>query len=94
MSDSTSPILTADGTPLKAKLAQTTRRLRIKALLLTLPLVIFIIITFVLPIGQMLYRSVHNPTGIMVTPNFAEAIQEWDGEVYQTIDSLKSLLKI
>ena len=28
----------------------------------------------------MLYRSVHNPTGINVTPNFAEAIQEWDGE--------------
>jgi len=80
MSDSTSPILTADGTPLKTKLAQTTRRLRFKALLLTLPLVVFIIITFVLPIGQMLYRSVHNPTGINVTPNFAEAIQEWDGQ--------------
>jgi len=80
MSDSTSPILTADGTPLKTKLAKTTRRLRFKALLLTLPLVFFIIITFVLPIGQMLYRSVHNPTGILVTPNFAEAIQEWDGE--------------
>jgi len=80
MSDSTSPILTADGTPLKTKLAQTTRRLRFKALLLTLPLVVFIIITFVLPIGQMLYRSVHNPNGINVTPNFAEAIQEWDGQ--------------
>ena len=80
MSDSTSPILTADGTPLKTKLAQTTRRLRFKALLLTLPLVIFIIVTFVLPIGQMLYRSVHNPAGVNVMPNFAEAIQEWDGQ--------------
>ncbi len=80
MSDSTSPILTADGIPLKAKLAKTTRRLRFKALLLTLPLVLFIVITFVLPIGQMLYRSVHNPVGVNVTPNFAEAIQEWDGE--------------
>ena len=80
MSDPTSPILTADGIPLKTKLAKTTRRLRYKALLLTLPLVIFIIITFVLPIGQMLYRSVSNPTGINVTPNFAEAIQEWDGQ--------------
>lgn len=80
MSDTTSPILTADGVPLKAKLAQTTRKLRWKALLLTLPLVLFIIITFVLPIGQMLYRSVHNPTGTNVVPQFAEAIQEWDGE--------------
>ena len=80
MSEATAPILTADGTPLKAKLAQTTRRLRWKALLLTLPLVLFIIVTFVLPIGQMLHRSMHNPIASSVAPGFAEAIQEWDGQ--------------
>lgn len=73
-------ILTADGTPLKAKLSQTTRQLKRKAFILTLPLVLFIIITFVLPIGQMLYRSVHNPAGSNVAPNFAELIKEWDGQ--------------
>lgn len=80
MPDPTTPILTADGTPLKTKLAQTTRTLKWKAFLLTLPLVLFVIITFVLPIGQMLYRSAHNPTGSAVMPQFAETIQEWDGQ--------------
>ena len=80
MSDPTSPILGADGVPLKTKLARTTRTLRWKAFLLTVPLVLFILITFVLPIGQMLYRSVNNTTGTDVLPHFAEAIQEWDGQ--------------
>ena len=80
MPDPTTPILTADGVPLKAKLAQTTRTLKWKAFLLTLPLVLFVIITFVLPIGQMLYRSAHNPTGTAVMPQFAETIQQWDGQ--------------
>jgi len=74
------PLLAADGTPLKQKLARTTRRMKWNALLLTLPLVFFLLISFVLPIGQMLYRSVHNPTGSNVLPQFAVAIQDWDEE--------------
>ncbi len=73
-------LITDDGIPLKQKLAQTTRRARIRALLLTMPLIIFIVISFVVPIGQMLYRSVHNTSGTDVVPNFAVAIQEWDGK--------------
>ncbi|MCF6320886.1 MAG: ABC transporter permease [Rhizobiaceae bacterium] len=74
------PLLTSDGVPLKQKLAITTRRMRWKAFLLTVPLVLFLIISFVVPIGQMLFRSVYNTTGTDVTPNFAVAIQKWDGE--------------
>jgi len=74
------PLLTSDGVPLKQKLAMTTRRMRWKAFLLTVPLVLFLIISFVVPIGQMLFRSVYNTTGTDVTPNFAVAIQKWDGE--------------
>lgn len=76
----TQPLLTADGVPLKTKLARTTRQLRMRAFLLTLPLVLFIVISFVMPIGQMLYRSIHNPTGTNVVPHFAKMIQEWDGQ--------------
>ncbi len=72
------PLLAADGTPLKEKLARTTRRMKMRALLLTLPLVLFLILSFVLPIGQMLYRSFNNPTGSNVMPNFAQAIKNWD----------------
>ncbi|MGB1258275.1 MAG: ABC transporter permease [Thiolinea sp.] len=71
-------ILSDDGIPLKQKLARTTRTLKWRAFLLTLPLVLFLIISFVLPIGQMLLRSVHNPTGSNVLPQFAEVIQDWD----------------
>jgi putative spermidine/putrescine transport system permease protein len=66
-------------TPLKEKLAKATKVQRRRALLLTMPLVIFLIVSFVLPIGEMLWRSVHNPTVSNVVPDFAVAIQKWDG---------------
>lgn len=71
-------ILSTDGIPLKQKLARTTRKLKMRALLLTLPLVLFLLVSFVLPIGQMLFRSIHNPAGSNVLPVFAELIQDWD----------------
>jgi putative spermidine/putrescine transport system permease protein len=72
------PLVTADGIPLKQKLQQSTRRAKFRALLLTLPLIIFITVAFVLPIGQMLLRSVNNTSGSGVLPNFTIAIQDWD----------------
>lgn len=74
------PLVAADGMPLKQKLAKTTRRMKLRALALTLPLVLFLIIAFVAPIGEMLFRSFHSPVGTNVMPQFAEAIQTWDGE--------------
>ncbi|WP_313135790.1 ABC transporter permease [Paracoccus jeotgali] len=53
-------LTTADGKPLKRALARASRRSRRRAFLLVLPLLAFIVITFVIPIGQMLHRSVHN----------------------------------
>lgn len=54
-------LTTADGKPLKAALAAAESRARQRAFLLVLPLLAFILLTFVAPIGQMLHRSVHNP---------------------------------
>ncbi len=71
-------LLAADGTPLKQKLARTTRRMKFNAFMLTLPLVLFLLVSFVFPIGEMLVRSVYNPTGSNVVPQFAKAIQDWD----------------
>lgn len=51
----------ADGLPLKTALARAERRARGRALLLVAPLLAFICLTFVVPIGQLLYRSVWNP---------------------------------
>jgi len=51
---------TADGQPLSRALARSSRRARRRAFLLVLPLLLFILLTFVVPIGQMLQRSVKN----------------------------------
>lgn len=54
------PITAADGTPLQTALQRATRRARIRAFLLVAPLLAFVLLTFVAPIGQMLWRSVDN----------------------------------
>ena len=51
-------ILTTDGIPLKVSLRKTERKNKIRAFLLVFPLLMFIIVTFVVPIGDMLLRSV------------------------------------
>ncbi|SEP99098.1 ABC transporter permease [Thalassovita taeanensis] len=53
-------LTTADGKPLKQALARAQSHAKRRAFLLVLPLLAFILITFVAPIGQMLKRSVHN----------------------------------
>ncbi|MBV0892396.1 ABC transporter permease [Paracoccus sp. Z118] len=55
------PLTTADGQPLARALNRSRRKARRQALLLVLPLLAFVVITFILPIGQMLHRSVYNP---------------------------------
>jgi ABC-type sugar transport system permease subunit len=52
------PILTTDGIPLKVSLQKSERRNKIRAFLLVVPLLFFILFTFLIPIGDMLLRSV------------------------------------
>ena len=63
---------------LKADLHRSLRRNKIRALLLVAPLVIFILVTFVAPIGNMLFRSVDNPQVSEFMPNVTLALQDWD----------------
>ena len=55
------PLVTADGRPLKGALARAGARSRRRAFLLVLPLLLFVLVTFIAPIGQMLMRSVTDP---------------------------------
>ena len=57
----TGPMLAADGRPLKVSLARAMFRRKLIATLLVLPLFLFILLSFILPIGQMLFRSIDNP---------------------------------
>ncbi|SNY98434.1 ABC transporter permease [Halomonas sp. hl-4] len=80
MSESPAPPLrTADGVPLKVSLRRTVRRSKIKALLLVAPLLAFLIIAFVMPILEMLWRSVDNPEVSTYLPRTAAALERWDG---------------
>ena len=54
------PLTTADGTPLKQALGIAQRRAKWRAFLLVVPLLVFILITFVWPIAEMLQRSAFN----------------------------------
>ena len=73
------PIL-IDGVPLKDQLAKAERKKRINAFLLVLPLLAFIIFTFVIPIANMLFRSVDNPRMTEQMPNLVDALDKWDGQ--------------
>jgi putative spermidine/putrescine transport system permease protein len=61
MAEATTDLLTtADGRPLKAALAEAQVRAKRRAFLLVLPLLIFVLLTFLIPIVYMLKRSVEH----------------------------------
>lgn len=82
MSDiaATAPVLAADGTPLKRSLARALRRQKLRALALISPLLIFVLITFALPIADMLFRSVENQLVSDTLPLTVEALSHWNAE--------------
>ena len=69
-----------NGVPLKEQLAKAERKKKMTAFLLVTPLLLFIIITFVLPIGSMLLRSVENPRMVELMPQLVESLEQWGGE--------------
>ena len=73
-------ILTTDGIPLKASLRKTERKNKIRAFLLVFPLLLFIIVTFVVPIGDMLIRSVDDSQINSVYSKTFEEYSKWDSE--------------
>ncbi len=69
---------TADGTPLKVSLARAQRRLKFRAFYLVLPLFAFILITFFVPVFDMLFRSVENQIVPQILEKTAPLLLEWD----------------
>ncbi|MDE9450449.1 ABC transporter permease [Aliiroseovarius sp. Z3] len=80
MTDTSGPVLAADGTPLKRSLAKALRRQKLRALMLIAPLLLFILVSFILPIGDMLYRSVENKIVVNTLPRSVEALSGWDAD--------------
>lgn len=80
----TSLTITADavigGAELKIRYARSERRRRWRAFLLVAPLLLFICITFLAPVGRMLFRSVDNAFIHEALSNTREALTKWDAD--------------
>lgn len=68
------------GSSLKQRLARAERFNRLKAQALVLPLVLFLLLVFLLPIAALLYKSVENPEVVGALPRTVEEISAWDGK--------------
>lgn len=69
---------TAMLSPEEIKLANNNqKRRKWSAILLVVPLLLFIFLSFLAPIGTMLYRSVYHPTVSQLIPETVEAMQDW-----------------
>ncbi len=71
-------LLAADGTPLKTSIRRSERRARLRAFLLVLPLLAFVLLSFIAPIADMLFRSVENDIVEDTLPRTVKALQDWD----------------
>lgn len=76
----TGPMLAADGTPLKKSLNRALRLQKMRALALIAPLLIFVLVTFIAPIADMLFRSVENEIVSETLPSTTQILVEWDAE--------------
>ncbi|MBM3630565.1 MAG: ABC transporter permease [Alphaproteobacteria bacterium] len=77
---STKIILSSDGLPLEKSLKKAERKNKIRALLLVAPLFFFILIIFVFPLVDMLFKSVDNRMITEMLPNTFTALEKWDGK--------------
>ena len=79
MSSETKKILTTDGIPLEESLKKQKKN-KLKAFLLVCPLLLFLIITYVFPIGDMLFRSIDDRMVTNMLPKTYKAMEKWDGK--------------
>src|SRR5215510_677372 len=66
--------------PLKRRLKQAERAHQFKALALVLPLLAFLLFTFLGPIAGMLWRAVDDWEVRQVLPHTVAALADWDGK--------------
>ncbi|BCD86262.1 ABC transporter permease [Pseudomonas solani] len=79
------------GPTLKQRLARAERVNRLKSQALILPLLLFLLLTFLVPIGTLLYKSVSNPEVVGALPRTVEAISAWDGKALPDEPAYKAL---
>ena len=82
---------TLDMTSLAARLGRVERRKRVRAMALTLPLLVFLALTCLVPLGALLVRAVENPEVADTLVHTGKALSGWDrkalppDEVFQAL---------
>jgi len=92
MNTETQQILTSDGVPLEKSLKKAEKINKIKAFLLVVPLLLFLIITYISPIGELLTRSVDDRMVTNMLPKTFKAMKNWDGQELPSEEVFASFL--
>ena len=71
-------ILSSDGLPLEVSLKKAERKNKLKAVALVAPLFLFILIIYIFPIGDMLFRSVDDRMITKMLPKTFAAMEKWE----------------
>ena len=74
------PLVTADGIPLKVSLQRSLRRQKLRAAVLVLPPLLFLLLVFIIPIVSLLIRSVDDTLINQVLPRTFALYDQWDRE--------------
>ncbi|GAB3183010.1 ABC transporter permease subunit [Hydrogenophaga aquatica] len=71
-------MMIAGGTDLAQQLRRAERRKKVRAVALTLPLLIFLLVFFLVPLASLLVRAVENPEVADALPRTGQALDGWD----------------
>ena len=68
----------SDTRAIRSAMRKADRRRKLRAFLLVAPLVLFLLVIFIIPIGALLERAVDNPEVIQSLPRTLAALKSWD----------------
>src|SRR5437868_13074055 len=74
----TGTVASAPGLPRQFAVAQ--RQGHLRAAVLVLPLLLFVLVTFAAPVVYLLTRAVYDPSVAQTLPGTLAALQNWDGK--------------
>ena len=82
-----------DPQALRRQLARADRRRQWRAFSLTVPLLLFLLLTFLIPIATLLKRAVENPEVANALPRTVEALQGWKRDGVPAADAFAAITK-
>lgn len=89
----TEAIASNSAVALKKAIAANDRKRKWRALLLTAPLALFLLMVFVVPTGALLFRSIENTEVIRHLPTTLATLKNWDGQQAPEDNSYAALVQ-